>query len=145
MYLAVFLEEPDRLEVAQAAILSAEQGLTRGHLSGLVMSEVVGAPSLRSPQGSPRPEWEERLEEVVQYFRRSEFTYVEESRRVGIRSMELAVEHGLRGPDALHLALAELAGCDEFYSFDDKHLRIGGLGDMRVMKPYGAPQSEIDI
>lgn len=145
VYLAVFLEEPGRLEAAQAAILASEQGLTQGHLSGLVMAEVVGAPSLRSPQGPRKPEWEERLAEAVAYFRGSDFLYIEESRRAGLRAMELAVEHGLKGADALHLALAEMAGCDEFYSFDKKHLRVGTLGNLKVMKPYGDPQSEMTL
>jgi predicted nucleic acid-binding protein len=83
---------------------------------------------------------------VIAFFRATEFSYVEESQRAGERAMELAKEFGLKGPDALHVALAETAGCDEFYSLDGKHLRIGDqLPTMRVLRPYGDPQSEFEL
>ena len=143
VYLTVFFGQTD-VDICAAAIADAEQGNTIGVVSGLVMAEVVGHPDLRSPQGPPSEANQQRLLDVVDYFRGLAFEYVEESRRAGERAMELAVEHGLKGADALHLALAEGAGCDEFYSLDKKHLRVAdSLPKMRVRKPYGSPQASL--
>jgi predicted nucleic acid-binding protein len=124
VFVEVFLgaEEP-RFEAAQAAVLDAEQGHTEGMITGLVMAEVVGAPRIRSPEGPPDPDLEERVQAVLDYFKASTFGYVEESRRAGERAMELALRYHLKGPDALHLAYAELAGCETFFTFDGKQLR----------------------
>ena len=61
IYVAVFLGEGEpHYEVARAAVVTAEQGITEGFVSGLVMAETTGAPRIRAPQGPPRPEWAAR-------------------------------------------------------------------------------------
>ncbi len=83
---------------------------------------------------------------MAHYFRASPFLYVEESRRAGERAMLLSVKYGLKGPDALHVALAEVAGCDEMHSLDKKHLRIGDdLGRIRVTRLHGEAQGELAV
>jgi predicted nucleic acid-binding protein len=45
-----------------------------------------------------------------------------------MRAAQLRARHGLRTPDALHLAVAQLAGCDELWTNDDRlALAAGGL------------------
>ena len=135
-------DEPD-FEIAQASLLSAEQGTTQGVLSGLVMAETMGAPRIRVGTATDR---DERLLRVARYFAESRFLYVEESRRAGERSMQIAIEHGLKGADALHIALAELAQCEEFYSLDHKHLRIGTTSaGLVVRRPRGEVQGELAV
>ncbi|CUR54215.1 hypothetical protein NOCA2140038 [metagenome] len=149
IYVAAFMgpDDEEYFAQSQAAILSAEQGTTEGVLSGLVMAETVGAPKIRvAASGAAVDEWQARLDRVVTYFRASTFLYVEESRRAGERAMELAVQFGLKGSDALHVAMAELSQCDEFHSLDSKHLAIGDrLGSMRVVRPYGEAQGEFPL
>lgn len=115
VYVTVFLgeDEPD-FAISEAAITAAEQGAIEGAFSGLVMAETVGAPRIRVGDGT-QADRDRRLGHVVEYFKASRFLYVEESRRAGERAIELAVDFDLRGPDAMHVALAELAGCGEFY------------------------------
>ena len=42
----------------------------------------------------------------------------------------------------MHLALAESAGCERFFSLDGNHLKVQNLGSMAVSKPYGPPQAQ---
>ncbi len=37
-----------------------------------------------------------------------------------LRAAELRARHGIRTPDALHLASAQLSGCDELWTNDDR-------------------------
>jgi predicted nucleic acid-binding protein len=47
-----------------------------------------------------------------------QFHRVEMGEDVHIRAAELRARHGLKTPDALHLAAAQLAGCDELWTND---------------------------
>lgn len=45
-----------------------------------------------------------------------------------LRAAEMRARHGLRTPDALHLAAAQLHGCDEFWTNDNRlAASAGGL------------------
>jgi predicted nucleic acid-binding protein len=108
VYVAVFLgpSEPD-VELCQASLTEAEEGGT-GVFSSLVVAETIGCPSMRVGDGTPADR-AARLASARSYFSTTRFTFAEDSRRVALRAADLAIEHNVKGPDALHLALARKA------------------------------------
>jgi predicted nucleic acid-binding protein len=145
VYVSIFLgpDEP-YVDACQAALEDAEQGNSAGVFSSLVVAESIGCPRMRVGDGSPGDRVT-RLAAARDYFDSTRFTFVEDSRRVSMRAADLAMEHDLKGPDALHLALAEAAGCERFFSLDGNHLKIERIGQLVISRPYGQPQSSIDI
>jgi len=127
-----------------AAIRAAEHGHYEGLLSALVPAEVIGAPSIRAPQNQPAAEAARRLDRAVDFFRRSSFRYVEIGRREGLRAGEISREWSMKGADALHLAIAEMAGCKQFHTRDHDQLKVGNqLPSMIVMEPVGPAQASL--
>lgn len=145
VYLAPMMADQARADVAEVAIMGAIQGKTQAFISSLVVAEAVGAPNVRAPQGVPPAVGRRRADEIAAYMDSLGFTYVEGGRAVGARAGELAREYQLKGPDALHLALAERAQCDEFYSFDGGHLKIGSLGGMSIREPRGHADGMLEL
>jgi predicted nucleic acid-binding protein len=147
VYVSVLLgpEAPGFAE-SIAAIRAAEHGQYEGLLSALVPAEVTGAPSIRAPQNQPADEATRRLDRAVDFFRRSSFRYVEIGRREGLRAAEIAREWNMKGADALHLAIAEMAGCQQFHTRDRDQLKVGDeLPGMIVMEPIGTAQAELNF
>ena len=48
------------------------------------------------------------------------FAFVELGEQQYLRAAELRARHGLRTPDALHLAMAQLSGCDQLWTNDSR-------------------------
>lgn len=146
VFLALFLGEVERVEKAEAALESATQGITQGCISPLVVSEVIGAPSLRAPQGRLSEADAPRLDHARDYFLATKFQYVDIAQVAAHRAMEHAVRFQLKGPDALHLALAQLGRCDELHTYDGKLLKVENqLSGLRVRTPHGQPQSSLNV
>jgi predicted nucleic acid-binding protein len=83
---------------------------------------------------------------AVEFFRRSSFRYVEIGRREGLRAAEISRDWDMKGADALHLAIAEIAGCEQFHTRDNDQLKVGSeLPGMIVMEPLGTAQAELDF
>lgn len=64
------------------------------------------------------------LAEFDQFFARSGCTLVPLTAAVMDRATELRARHGLRVPDALHLAAALVSGCDQFWTNDQRLKRV---------------------
>lgn len=144
VFLAWFLDEPGRVEHSAAAILSAEQHISQGHISALTVAEVIGAANLRAPQGPPLPEHEKRLDRARDYFLASPFRFVDITQRASAFAMDYAIAFQLKGPDALHLALAKMSGCRELHTYDDDLLKVGTQVDgLVVREPWGNPQLDL--
>lgn len=83
---------------------------------------------------------------ALAYFQRSSFQYLEIDKRAGLRAAELARQYEMKGADALHLAVAEVNGCELFYSLDHDQLKVGDqISSMAVSRPQGPPQGELDF
>lgn len=63
------------------------------------------------------------------HYRRAfeQFAKVEPTTAQYLRAAELRASHGIRTPDALHLAAAQLSGCTELWT-NDKRLAIASRG-----------------
>ncbi|GAB1231813.1 PIN domain-containing protein [Ferrigenium sp. UT4] len=49
------------------------------------------------------------------------------------RALQLRTRHGLKTPDALHLATAQQHGCDEFWTNDDRLNKVAGKMAINVL------------
>ena len=143
VFLAHFLKQ-DGHEGSSASIQGAEDGNTQGYISPLVVAEVVGAPNLRAPQGTPSTEHEARKRLAVEYFANTRLRRIEITARAEGLATDYANRYHLKGPDALHVACAVMASCDELHTLDTQLLKVGStLPGLTVRKPYGDPQSAI--
>lgn len=145
VYIANFLDEPSKGEVAEVALTGAIQGHTQAFISALVVAEATGAPTVRAPQGSSARVGRDRSRKMASFMDALPFTYVEGGRAVGRRAAELASEHQLKGPDALHLALAESAQCGAFYTYDGDQLKVRSLGAMSISEPKGRADGHLPL
>lgn len=50
----------------------------------------------------------------------AQFRHLSMAEEEFVRAAELRASHNLRTPDALHLAVAQLSGCDEFWTNDSR-------------------------
>ena len=65
------------------------------------------------------------------FFANPSHLWIAASRAIFDRATKLRAEHGLKTPDALHLAAALEAGCDEFWT-NDYRLEAAAAGRLRV-------------
>lgn len=129
-----------------AAVTDAQEGITVGFISSLVVAEVVGAPKLRAPQGVSRSEARRRMATAQDFFRTSGFRFVEAGRREGLRAAEIAQEFDMKGADALHVALAESARCRDLFSLDHDQLKVAdGIAGLVVRAPIHEGQVVLDL
>lgn len=133
-------------DASLVAVQAAQQGRTQGVISALLVAEVVGAPPLRAPQGISRAEAMERMGRAVEYFERTDFHFVEASRRDGLRAAHIAREFDMKGADALHLALAQAAGCRVLFTLDSDQLKVAdSIAGLSVSRPLGDVQTTLDV
>ncbi|WP_159096536.1 type II toxin-antitoxin system VapC family toxin [Miniimonas sp. S16] len=99
----------DRGETARRAIRSADGPA----ISPLVMLECLVGP-LRSGDFALRGRYEHMF---------GELSVVDLEQSAFVRAAELRALHGVRTPDALHLAAAQLSGCREFWTNDERLAR----------------------
>lgn len=72
-----------------------------------------------------------RLARFDRFFANPCHLWIPANRAVFDRATQLRAEHGLKTPDALHLAAAIEAGCDEFWT-NDHRLEAASAGHLRV-------------
>ena len=73
----------------------------------------------------------ELLERYDDFFARADLTLIALTRPVFDRATALRANHRLKTPDALHLAAAIDAGCDQFWT-NDKRLAAAAAGYLEV-------------
>jgi predicted nucleic acid-binding protein len=133
-------------ESSLAALTAAQQGQTVGVTSALVVAEVVGAPAIRAPQSTPASKAQALMKRAIDYFDGTDLQFVEAGRVEGIRAGMIAREWDMKGPDALHIALAEAANCALLYSLDGDHLKVGtGIPNLGIRPPEGLIQTQIPL
>lgn len=72
------------------------------------------------------------LERYERFFANPELMWLTASRRVFELATELRARHRLKTPDALHLAAAIEAGCEEFWT-NDHRLDAAATGHLRTV------------
>jgi predicted nucleic acid-binding protein len=129
--------DPDEwLPISTAALAAAERGKIRIVVSGLVIAETLGCPNMRGTH-IPREQRRDRCNAALAWFRDNDFETVEIARHHGDQASRLAQRHQLRGPDALHLVCAQIAGCDRLWTWDSDLIKVNGqLGALVIEQPY---------
>lgn len=107
-------------EAAGQVLAAAEQGRCRLVASVLALLEVLVV-----PKRAGRVELDERYRELFHSF--PNLTVLGVDAEIAERAAELRARHGLRTPDAVHLATAEAAGVGAFLSEDRRLPRAGDL------------------
>lgn len=113
--------EPHFTESA-AAITGAQTGAFEAVTSALVLAEIVGIGKHRA--GVSASDAKRKQQQALDFARGIGARYVEVSERHGRKAAELSIQFALKGPDALHLALAVETGCTHLYTCDGGLLKI---------------------
>jgi predicted nucleic acid-binding protein len=133
----------DRYALARSVIELAAQGKVEIAISGLCLAEVSKNP----------PDARGIEDKVGPFFEHDYILVVSVDKQVGTIARNLMREgHGLKPPDAVHLATAIVANVDELHSFDDrllgldeKLLKLDGTA-LKICKPAhgGKPMPLLD-
>ncbi|TDL08422.1 type II toxin-antitoxin system VapC family toxin [Mycolicibacterium obuense] len=113
-------------------------------LPAIVIAEIGGAPSVRGDH-IPKPERQRRITRAMEWIRNSNFVVAEISERTARRAADIAVEYGLKGPDAAILASAEEWACDRLYARDDDLLKCNGQFAFTISEPDDPPEPEPNL
>jgi predicted nucleic acid-binding protein len=108
---------------------AAEQGCCRLLTSALTLTEVLVVP-LRAGRGDLVTAYRD----LFAHFPRLEVVTIDDA--IADAAAHLRARHGLRTPDALHLASAQVAGATAFVS-EDARLKIGPVTVWGVAEAWG--------
>lgn len=113
-------EDPQKVATSVDILALAEAGAFQIWASTFIEAEVIKAPGETSPL---TPEQEQT---IAAFLDRDFINWVEVDRLIAQKARQLARTFGMKPPDAVHVATALRAGCDQFLTWDDK-LHKGGL------------------
>ncbi len=128
--------DPDRAPVLNAIIDAARAGQVRIYSSSLVLVEVLEAEATYPTE----------VEAAIQRFFRSRFVPLVAVDQVVARiARDLRRKHGLRVPDAVHLASAIHAGVSELRTYDIDLLRLDGQLPRKVLLRIKEPSFQLQL
>ena len=138
--LAYVSDEPNRADTVQSLLEDADSGTVHLSTSYLSIAEVAYIASDQEPNGGTAGE--ARIDEL--WTPSSPITLAEISIPVArkarsvIRKARLNRVKGVRSADAIHLASAEVNGCDRFFTYEKRSTRVvwDTLIQPDISKPY---------
>jgi predicted nucleic acid-binding protein len=136
VYIAAIRQEADRVSTAERILHDARAGQIQLVASTFVITEVYKGRD--SPPLTPQQE-----QTIDDYFQHEFITWVELDMLVARDARRLARQHGLKPPDAVHLASAIKGGADQLLRWDDKfRLKDGHYEGVTVCEPHlvGRPE-----
>jgi len=107
-------EDPHKVATSAAILDLAENGSFQIYASTFVEAEVIKAP------GEPEPLTLDQERVIAEYLDREFIVWIEVDRLIAQKARQLARQFGMKPPDAVHVATAIRAGCDQFLTWDDK-------------------------
>ena len=119
-----------RVELARRILGDAETGDVQIFTSAITIVEV------RRVGGSPQPNV---LQAVLDVLDRTDARLVAVDRSLALRAQSLANDYDIRTMDAIHVASADFANCNELFMWDDSVVRKiarNPLPRLRVCEPY---------
>lgn len=130
MVLALLKKEPGRVEMCEAAFRDAQTGRITAITSAFTLAEVVKIDDDYLPEAVEA--------KINAFFQHSWFRVAGVDGRVGTLARRVAREHGLKPPDATHVATALLYKATAIYTYDDKILAMaGGIPGLNITHPLG--------
>ncbi|MDX6480371.1 MAG: hypothetical protein QOG85_881 [Gaiellaceae bacterium] len=106
-------QAPEKRRISREVIELAEKGSFQVYASTLIETEVVRAP------GQP-PLSAVQEQAISGFFERNFFVWLEVDRLIAQKARQLVRDHGWKGPDAIHVATALRAECDQLLTWDGK-------------------------
>lgn len=113
-------ENPAKVKTSADILALAESGAFQIYASAFIEAEVVKDPAESDPL---TPEQEQK---IAAYLDRDFIVWVEVDRLIAQKARQLSRAFGMKPPDAVHVATALRAGCDQFLTWDGK-LHKNGL------------------
>jgi predicted nucleic acid-binding protein len=107
-------EDPAKVQVAANILQLAEDGHFQIFASTFLAAEVI------KPPGDPAPLTPQQEAVISGYFRRGSIVLLELDMLIAEKAREVARDHGLKPPDAVHVATAIRANCDQLLTWDEK-------------------------
>lgn len=127
VYVNVFIggeqATPDRLRHGEWLLSQGQRGAVEIVTSPLVFAEVIGDGQVRGSNVSPEDRGS-RIRRVRHYFRDNDLHWVDIDQALVASVSLLAVEHQLRGADAVHVACAIRADASCIFSWDRDMLKL---------------------
>lgn len=130
-------EPAGRAELARHLLTEAERGTYRVTASTWVAVEVYKV------KGTP-PQSDVDLVEIDKYLQQPFFDWYEVDLLMAFEARRIARQYGLHPGDAVHLATAIRAGCDELLRWD-KNWPAGNYEGVEVRDPYWFGQTTLAI
>jgi predicted nucleic acid-binding protein len=131
-------EPAGRAELATQILEDAQAGRYQLFASTFIKVEVI------RDKGQPAPLGTSQTGKIDDLFKRSYFVWVDLDLLVAEKARDLARMHGFRPADAVHLATAIRAGCDELLVWD-KNFRKGVFEGVTVAEPHWEGQGKLDL
>lgn len=129
---------PERYPAGVALLRAAEQGQFDVYISAVTVAEVCGAGEVRGAHVE-KARRAANVASARQWIADGRFHVVELDHSLARIAGELAIEHQLKGPDAVVLASALRAKADTLYTWDDHLLNVDGrMEGSRVTTPSKA-------
>jgi len=114
--------DPAKVQLAAEILQLAEQGMFQVFASTFIEAEVI------KPAGSAVPLTQTQEGTIEAYFNRDCFVWIEVDRPIAQKARQIARDHsGFRPPDAVHVASALRANCDQLLTWDE-NLNNKGAG-----------------
>lgn len=132
VFLGLFNEEPDKVEMCKGVLQAAERGDLRVVVSALTLTEVV---RIKGHHQLPR----ENEEKIRTFFEAPYIYMIDVTRPIAEFARQLVWEHNVQPKDAIHIATAlQTDGVEILHTFDQDLLKLDGqLGNppLRICKP----------
>ena len=123
-----------RVELARLIFDSSEAGLIAVSTSTITIVEV------RRGTDSSSVLEQTRIRLIDSLFDKSLTRFVDVDRDVALSARQIANRYGIRTMDAIQVASAEVAGCDELFIWDNRvvsKFSAGPMPGLSVREPYG--------
>lgn len=128
-------DDPAWLPASESVLRAAESGKFTMTVSVVTVAEVFGDGGTRGDHLSPRDR-RANVQAARKWLSNGPFRIVEAERTLAEEAAQLAVEHQLKGADAIILASALRAGADALCTWDKGLLKIGAsIEGLRVLTP----------
>lgn len=118
-------------ETSQAILQLAEDGAFQVYASTLIHAEVIKVP------GTEKPLTEQEEATIERYLEREFIVWLDVDLLVARDARRLSRAHGLKPPDAIHVATAIRAGCDQLLTWDEKlHKSERTIDSIVICEPH---------
>lgn len=140
-WVALLDDEEGRAEHVERLLLKAAAGEAQIYTSAITTTEITKGPKADDP-----PLTDEQAATFASFLEREYVTQVSVDPIVAEKGKQLRrADHGLRTPDAIHVATAVVIGAGVLYTYDKRQLRLDGhelLDGLRIMEPPTEHQAD---